>query len=134
MFILTSRRRHTRYWRDWSSDVCSSDLPVRAGSCHLLAGERLRDAVGRRGRVVGMDVPAALLGPQGVEAGELVRSEAELGQQDAGDRARVAAAELLGAADLSAGTRLVAQHGRLAGIDRGAAVGAGGLALAALAE
>ena len=21
-----SRRRHTRYWRDWSSDVCSSDL------------------------------------------------------------------------------------------------------------
>src|SRR5947209_3415883 len=20
------RRRHTRYWRDWSSDVCSSDL------------------------------------------------------------------------------------------------------------
>src|SRR3712207_9445589 len=23
---LSSRRRHTRYWRDWSSDVCSSDL------------------------------------------------------------------------------------------------------------
>src|SRR3712207_923285 len=22
----SSRRRHTRYWRDWSSDVCSSDL------------------------------------------------------------------------------------------------------------
>src|SRR3712207_3225240 len=27
MFIFfSSRRRHTRYWRDWSSDVCSSDL------------------------------------------------------------------------------------------------------------
>src|ERR1035437_8512058 len=25
-FFLSSRRRHTRYWRDWSSDVCSSDL------------------------------------------------------------------------------------------------------------
>src|SRR3712207_6687008 len=25
-FCLSSRRRHTRYWRDWSSDVCSSDL------------------------------------------------------------------------------------------------------------
>src|SRR3712207_8060775 len=25
-FIFSSRRRHTRYWRDWSSDVCSSDL------------------------------------------------------------------------------------------------------------
>src|SRR5258707_3314980 len=24
--LLSSRRRHTRYWRDWSSDVCSSDL------------------------------------------------------------------------------------------------------------
>src|SRR3712207_8040048 len=27
MFVFfSSRRRHTRYWRDWSSDVCSSDL------------------------------------------------------------------------------------------------------------
>src|SRR3712207_6117112 len=25
-FIFSSRRRHTRYWHDWSSDVCSSDL------------------------------------------------------------------------------------------------------------
>src|SRR3712207_9077151 len=25
-FVFASRRRHTRYWRDWSSDVCSSDL------------------------------------------------------------------------------------------------------------
>src|SRR3712207_1259355 len=25
-FFFSSRRRHTRYWRDWSSDVCSSDL------------------------------------------------------------------------------------------------------------
>src|SRR5947209_13044818 len=27
-FFFSSRRRHTRYWRDWSSDVCSSDLPL----------------------------------------------------------------------------------------------------------
>src|SRR3712207_5266288 len=26
IFFFSSRRRHTRYWRDWSSDVCSSDL------------------------------------------------------------------------------------------------------------
>src|SRR5947209_15242966 len=25
-FFFSSRRRHTRYWRDWSSYVCSSDL------------------------------------------------------------------------------------------------------------
>src|SRR3712207_3496064 len=28
-FFFSSRRRHTRYWRDWSSDVCSSDLDRR---------------------------------------------------------------------------------------------------------
>src|SRR3712207_3793242 len=26
--FFSSRRRHTRYWRDWSSDVCSSDLSL----------------------------------------------------------------------------------------------------------
>src|SRR5437762_10608645 len=26
-FFFSSRRRHTRYIGDWSSDVCSSDLP-----------------------------------------------------------------------------------------------------------
>src|SRR5215208_7222795 len=32
LFFFSSRRRHTRWPRDWSSDVCSSDLPqdVRA--------------------------------------------------------------------------------------------------------
>src|SRR5690606_39759374 len=28
MFFFSSRRRHTRFSRDWSSDVCSSDLTV----------------------------------------------------------------------------------------------------------
>src|SRR6266436_7337515 len=27
-FFFSSRRRHTRCSRDWSSDVCSSDLPA----------------------------------------------------------------------------------------------------------
>src|SRR5207253_8613470 len=26
-YFFSSRRRHTRWPRDWSSDVCSSDLP-----------------------------------------------------------------------------------------------------------
>src|SRR5215217_914555 len=39
-FFFSSRRRHTRYWRDWSSDVCSSDLRH-----HLLIGE---PGVGKR--------------------------------------------------------------------------------------
>src|SRR3989442_8188416 len=29
-FFFSSRRRHTRCGRDWSSDVCSSDLPFRS--------------------------------------------------------------------------------------------------------
>src|SRR5699024_11516023 len=28
MFFFSSRRRHTRSKRDWSSDVCSSDLRI----------------------------------------------------------------------------------------------------------
>src|SRR5690606_39946489 len=30
-FFFSSRRRHTRFSRDWSSDVCSSDLLTQAG-------------------------------------------------------------------------------------------------------
>src|SRR6476661_5667566 len=29
-FFFSSRRRHTRFKCDWSSDVCSSDLPAEA--------------------------------------------------------------------------------------------------------
>src|SRR5207302_2466644 len=31
-FFFSSRRRHTRFSRDWSSDVCSSDLWPAPGS------------------------------------------------------------------------------------------------------
>src|SRR5215813_5372148 len=31
-FFFSSRRRHTRCGRDWSSDVCSSDLSRLSGS------------------------------------------------------------------------------------------------------
>src|SRR5690606_40815097 len=33
-FFFSSRRRHTRFSRDWSSDVCSSDL--RTGNRSLI--------------------------------------------------------------------------------------------------
>src|SRR5207245_6975306 len=39
----SSRRRHTRCYRDWSSDVCSSDLRVRdAPGCPRSAQGRTR--------------------------------------------------------------------------------------------
>src|SRR5690606_40125969 len=37
-FCVSSRRRHTRFSRDWSSDVCSSDLRLPA-SLKLAGGE-----------------------------------------------------------------------------------------------
>src|SRR5438105_12027642 len=41
-FFFSSRRRHTRSTRDWSSDVCSSDLPgLSAGSDEQPSGCRL---------------------------------------------------------------------------------------------
>src|SRR5690606_19129159 len=31
LFFFSSRRRHTRFSRDWSSDMCSSDLDIPRG-------------------------------------------------------------------------------------------------------
>src|SRR3712207_7902658 len=49
-FFFSSRRRHTRYWRDWSSDVCSSDLLA------LEKHRRFVDEIERRGD----DAPALM--------------------------------------------------------------------------
>src|SRR3712207_7295647 len=38
VFFFSSRRRHTRYWRDWSSDVCSSDLQLLGTSRQYMIG------------------------------------------------------------------------------------------------
>src|SRR3712207_9370598 len=41
LYFFSSRRRHTRYWRDWSSDVCSSDLiAYQGGSSSGLASSK----------------------------------------------------------------------------------------------
>src|SRR5699024_11636761 len=46
--LFSSRRRHTRSKRDWSSDVCSSDLEIVAGrgsriGAYYLLGVDLQD-------------------------------------------------------------------------------------------
>src|SRR2546429_7099863 len=40
LFFFSSRRRHTRCSRDWSSDVCSSDLIFRRLSVGLRKGRK----------------------------------------------------------------------------------------------
>src|SRR5207245_3779569 len=41
-FFFSSRRRHTRCYRDWSSDVCSSDLENGGGLRQRLFGGTVR--------------------------------------------------------------------------------------------
>src|SRR5437764_5556836 len=43
-FFFSSRRRHTRYIGDWSSDVCSSDLNDGGRSVAILKGPDVNDA------------------------------------------------------------------------------------------
>src|SRR5690606_39522780 len=38
LFFFSSRRRHTSFSRDWSSDVCSSDLVMPAGGDGVQVG------------------------------------------------------------------------------------------------
>src|SRR5207247_6135166 len=73
LFFFSSRRRHTRSTRDWSSDVCSSDL--------LPAGVH-RDAVSDRPRWTTDRLSAA--GVESVAAGLALR----------GRRSAAAAAQL----------------------------------------
>src|SRR6266511_5597191 len=48
-FFFSSRRRHTRFSRDWSSDVCSSDLGGEMGRGD---GTLLKGSAAKRARAV----------------------------------------------------------------------------------
>src|SRR5215208_8111135 len=47
-FFFSSRRRHTRWPRDWSSDVCSSDLAARRALRPIDSRGNTRRAMRRR--------------------------------------------------------------------------------------
>src|SRR5690625_6514745 len=49
LFFFSSRRRHTRWPRDWSSDVCSSDLKRAIGTTGRGIGPAYMDKIGRLG-------------------------------------------------------------------------------------
>src|SRR5690606_40888217 len=84
-FFFSSRRRHTRFSRDWSSDVCSSDLIRDQGGIALKNGDRLMvdpiivgrdsgkiEALARKHDIArwGTDLDAALANPD-----DTIRSE-----------------------------------------------------------
>src|SRR6266513_2363514 len=66
VFFFSSRRRHTRSKRDWSSDVCSSDLPYEQKTLRAAARITDRVEIGGRpffvGRLAGRRVVMALTG------------------------------------------------------------------------
>src|SRR3712207_7656039 len=88
IFFFSSRRRHTRYWRDWSSDVCSSDLGitdfVRSDGLVLDPRHIKTNAVaGPSGKAVYMTVcidPRAVVPSQPL-AGELRSEERRVGKE-----------------------------------------------------
>src|SRR5207249_6702048 len=45
VFFFSSRRRHTRSKRDWSSDVCSSDLSIEQHLARLEAARAVMAAL-----------------------------------------------------------------------------------------
>src|SRR5215211_8496815 len=62
-FFFSSRRRHTRSLCDWSSDVCSSDLELRARLVRVHSEWRavLSEAFARARDELGLDVPLEAL-------------------------------------------------------------------------
>src|SRR6266496_5857732 len=61
-FFFSSRRRHTRSLRDWSSDVCSSDL-LAAGGTLALNQYLERDVDARMERTKRRPLPEGRLKP-----------------------------------------------------------------------
>src|SRR5256886_8680822 len=57
LFFFSSRRRHTIFDCDWSSDVCSSDLYVTSALLSYRAKDTLEFAVGRDPLPTGINLP-----------------------------------------------------------------------------
>src|SRR5437016_5241406 len=121
-FFFSSRRRHTRLVSDWSSDVCSSDLPLgdvhgRAPGCrgarrrrarvrrrpaargrrHIARGLSRRDrSLGRRGRARFRPhrVAEGARAPAGPRAGRRLRADGRASQNAVRARAVLRPGEL----------------------------------------
>src|SRR5690606_41049233 len=71
-FFFSSRRRHTRFSRDWSSDVCSSDLVRQHGALGLQHGARHEVLAGDhlQGALLAGELAVQDLGELRVEIGD----------------------------------------------------------------
>src|SRR2546422_6984384 len=101
-FFFSSRRRHTRCSRDWSSDVCSSDL-VRLAQRSESLGDALERLAGFEGEPhlagsesqIGAGVQLQRLGLGVAQAlGDVVDRETRILQQPVGIRSEEHTSEL----------------------------------------
>src|SRR6266542_4985781 len=95
-FFFSSRRRHTRCYRDWSSDVCSSDLEALGGLAIPVARQEVLafarpltrrggsdEQAGERGGGLGSEPGGeARCRPQRRGSGRLVHGEVAAGSSD----------------------------------------------------
>src|SRR5437879_11503322 len=83
LFFFSSRRRHTRYIGDWSSDVCSSDLAVIGAAIRSERGVSLNPPLAGRVSAVILTEPAlsGSAAAQGVRRAALRSEERRVGKE-----------------------------------------------------
>src|SRR3712207_8799370 len=89
LVFFSSRRRHTRYWRDWSSDVCSSDLGLWVAPDEMIWGALGRSLwedgdlriYGDRTQLFGLVYPALIGAPLAFLALEDRSEERRVGKE-----------------------------------------------------
>src|SRR5690606_40780339 len=88
VFFFSSRRRHTRFSRDWSSDVCSSDLRGEedfAGFRRFQAGDSPRHvawkAYARSGELYSKQFAGADTSSQWLDYDEIRSEERRVGKE-----------------------------------------------------
>src|SRR5437762_13415521 len=84
-FFFSSRRRHTRYIGDWSSDVCSSDLMIRRSRPRNLEDLAVEVAIVRPGPIVG-----GAVNPYVRRREAQRRAHAEIGRASCRERVEIA--------------------------------------------
>src|SRR5438445_4682027 len=85
-FFFSSRRRHTRYWPDWSSDVCSSDLHANGEPLRERRTE-MRDTTSVvAAAVLSMAVAPAIAAPV---PGEIRPAEIRVGSEEGDLRGKI---------------------------------------------
>src|SRR6266496_4209473 len=86
IFFFSSRRRHTTSLRDWSSDVCSSDLGARLDRDHAPRRRRRSDTTDRSGGGARMSSSET----EAITAEGLEELKAEIARLEGEERQRIA--------------------------------------------